>query len=1141
MKLSDDNKKDWLLLKKAFKSQWNSLTFTFHEIRRESGLLNELLLYIPFLVTVIFFVYTNRISHFYHNFGNYGFEETFLSGVQPVVKDLLAGRFRSLSLGLEGPAYPVFLALKGLFSGGDTLKDALFLNTLCGTVSLLIAYYLLRRIFSTATAVGSLLLIATNAVYFEFTYTACSAPLFLFFTVSAVFFIFSYPDAPQGNRRLFMILLAGVLSALSALTMMPGILLFAFFFLALFGFRIHEGKEDRPVLSATLFSASFLTVFIPTVLFILKAGAGFRPILSLTDVAGGNPLLTHLKNLYFRLFMDVSGLIGWAVGVFVMLGILLTALTGHGRREFAYYSLGLLLFVSLAFLKYDRLYSFILLLFYIPLAVNIFGSGAFRKVIENRAAYLFLAFFIGLSFYTMFSNMDKISAIARGEPKHLIDIANYILAHTGRESAILSDRPLLPSRTGRTHVVFPDTVSDFKALLRYAAARKADYLLADFPEYTLHPFLRFLADPAMKHPLGLVEEARSGQTALYRFNLDETAKTLFRTGEAVTVPFYCLNYRNPKKKSPETLIRFIRDRFQAKDFLRLPPTPFQVVTQYNLPGCVLNGLVFRGPFGEIVPASLYSPPSDFPLPTTGRWPAVLLLSGNQPDGKASPAVRNVAENLARRGCFVLSPDNPGCGERKGFGQSQAASVMTDLAYGLAPAHFFTAEAMAARNFFRNLSLASSETVSLVSLDEDAYTALYAALLDSTIRYVTYYGGLFPFDAFLMSAVKPAQALVPGIAAVASVEDLLALSNRCGKQVVALSPADNAFVSRLKQVKGVSVLMAADKDDFLKTNFALSIRRILVEAGLPVDTTLETGFRAIGENERSLTLTIGPDNLAGASPSYLEIENELARSFIPDSRFGDSLFVKLLPEEDNAPAIRMIRQRKDLTISEITMNSREGVCGSFIEITRKTLGGPVLIVPGAAYDSTGTNLDTGLLAAALNKGHTVCLLPFLTPRGGVKEAYQEYYARSLFGVPVRALFERRISALCRYYGKRPDVLATDAYSALGAYTILKKDSASLGRILCASLRLDALNHPFDDFRSGYDGLPEAASFPYGPDCLAASAAFYAYGPAAAEAYPDGMNAFPDRFIFHYNPDDSLWKEQVLPRRARTVFSADSLFF
>src|SRR3989339_2242545 len=298
----------WLLLKKTFRSQWSGLKLIYHELRHETGLIRELLLFLPFLITALFFIYTNRITYFYHNFGNYGFEEHFLSGIQPVIRALLAGRFDRLTLGLEGPVYPLVVALTGLFNGPDILKNALLVNTLCGTGALLAAYYLLRRLFGTATAVVSLILVSTNTVYFEYTYTACLAPLFLLLTLLSLLGLFTYADK-TGAQRIGRLIGSALFAALSAMTLLHGALLLPFFWISLFVLKTE--KEKQPLFSGLIFSGVFLITFLFFVFLVRKAGSPLFSTLPLIDLGGNNPFFTHLKGLYYRLLMDIDILLGW--------------------------------------------------------------------------------------------------------------------------------------------------------------------------------------------------------------------------------------------------------------------------------------------------------------------------------------------------------------------------------------------------------------------------------------------------------------------------------------------------------------------------------------------------------------------------------------------------------------------------------------------------------------------------------------------------------------------------------------------------------------------------------------------------------------------------------------------------------------
>ncbi|MFH0920564.1 MAG: glycosyltransferase family 39 protein [Fibrobacterota bacterium] len=1093
-----DNKKsgrdEWVLLKRSLVSQGRAFLDLFRELHEESDIAREILLFLPFAVALAFFYYTNRIAYFYHHLGNYGFEEQFLGQVVPLVNDLLSGRFSRLSLGLEGPLYPLLLALKAR-GGHDILKSALFLNALFGTGALLWAYYLLRTVFGTRTAALSLLFIATNAVYFEFTYTACPGVVFLLFCVGALHLFFK--GARDGRAAL--LFLSGALMALAVLTNIAALLLLLFAGLAVLTLGlVGEGARARARTLAWV-CAGFAVFFLPALLFLKGHSVHLFTALPFVKAAGGNALLTHLKTGYFRIFMNIGELIGWALGVFVVLGILFAVLTPQDRPRRAFHLLGLLFFLGLSLLEFDKLNSFILVIFLVPLAADVVGSGLYRRTLERRFALALLLAFTGLSFFSVFSNMDRIGGIAKGEPKQLLALAEYLSDHPGAKGLVLAQRPLLARRLDMPFLQLDSTTNGLLPLLRQAKEKGARLLLADFPEYNAFPFLRFLADPAMTRPFGLREVAREYPSALYEF--DFTALTALEgVAGPDTAALRALSLPRPAALPP--FGEFLKHRLvysSRRDALDRPP--FQVVTQYRLQGILLSGVLFRGAFKEVVTANLYQPGATASGVKTSR--GVVILPGNDRDGKASLLAKNYAENLAASGMAVLCIDAPGTGERTGPVFSHDAYLVNAGAVGFAPADAFVSEALAARRVLCELTGASSDSVGLIGIGEDAFTALYAAALEPGFTSVAIIGGLSPMAELAASPRAPVQALITGVAAYGTEALLLAVgANRV--RYYPLEPGRKEWAFFLGNNLGFTVVPSESPDQFVKEGFEKSLQKMGEDLGNDAIRLAAARFTGLPEQQKQATFTVGAQDLNEISAPFMEIplQVNLEPAFTPvDTPSSDAPFP--LPWQLwAAPA------------------------------------GPVKRVL-VWLQSADAALDSGLAQKAVDRGYAVCRLPLFDRCRNYAEARQRYYNLLLAGIRSDLQWKAALRAIADRYRVIPDLFAADSLASLVAVRLAADSLLSAGSLILSELRTAKVSAFTGGLLDGYDGVAYAEGAYVNLPRVRASLVMRAYRDLAARDWMEAASK-ARRVRPYCPPADTFAYDDALPKGAARITTADSLF-
>ena len=1136
-KPAPQEKREWTVFKKSMVHYWDTLTDTYHELRRESDLFNELVLYIPFVCAMLFFYYTNRIAYFYHNFGNYGLEENFIATTVPIIKDLFIGNFSRLSLGLDGPLYPFLLAVKGLVFGQvDLLKSALFLNVIFGTLALLTSYYLIKTVFNLKTAVISLILIATNTAYFEYTYTAGAGTLFFFLIVLSLFLLFrNHRDF--STRSAVLLFLSGAAGGFAALTNITGLLLLAFGPIAVYLFDI-AGRDEKIKLKTSLaFVLGFLSVFLTAALLIKLKAAIFITPLPLMEKAQGGLLLAHLKNLYFRLFADIGELIGWTIGAFVTLGILVMVLSENTRPQLAFMSLGILVFIGLAFLQHNRFNAFILLLFFVPLAANIFGSGVYKRILDRRVAVGLFVVFLALLCVSVFRNLNRIGDMAQGEPKHLIAIARYFREHPEEKGSIISERPLLPKRLSMEHIPLDPKIEDMAGLLKYAYEKKAKYLLADFPEYNACGYLRFLSLPQMKNPLHLKEIIRKDYSALYAFDfsgLDKISAPRY-TAEPVRAFLQGGAKALPRRASPDSIAAFITASFRVKDLSRLRTPAYQMVSRYNMKGYTLFGALVRGIFDEIITVNMYAPEVPQQTLRSAQRPSILILAGDDKEGKGAILPRNLAENLVRSGCFVIVMDAPGTGERIGPYASLSNFMLYQAASGYSPAELFISEALLVRNLFGNLPQARNDEVHLVGVGDDAYTALYTALLDTTVKSVTFVGGLVPFGDMALQNYRPVKALIPGLAGRFSFGALLtAVKERARNvQCISVNTLLNPVFGSYAADYGFRVFPIKNEQDFVKETFAKGIESLCAygdSAGAP---PAPVQFRGFNDQEKAVIGTIGDQAVTSNSPPLFDIfQRPETLSEDPDSGINAGNEPLIIRGMVALPATGGMERKK------MTLIDKSGLPVEWIESKAKGSKPDRLLAVIDALDSA--NADTALTQAAMEAGYTLCRVSLLPSVSGYPDALSAYYDNLLFGLSSRDRVRSALRIMRNYYHAVPVLLCADSLTLEAGLCLAGRDSTLVKRVILKNFtggRPDAL---LGDIYAGYDGNPYAAGEYVNLNNLLVSLVIRNFGDAQGDDLVDIAASKKVPVALYYPVADDAPSAETYADRAKIFTSASGLF-
>jgi hypothetical protein len=946
-------------------------------------------------------------------------------------------------------------------------------------------------------------------------------------------------SSKTGVKRISMLVLSGFCAALSSLTNGMGILLVLYGPLAIYMFEVCGEKPKEKAKSAALFLAGFIFLFLLSVLFVKTNAAVFFSKLPLLDKGTGSMVVAYFKNLYFRLFVDIGDLVGWTIGVFVLLGILIIALGENTKKQIAFIALGILIFIVLAVFKHNRFHSFIMILVYIPLAVNTFGSGAYKKVLEKRLALVLLLVFTVLAFISIFNSLNKIGRIAKGEPKHLIEIANYMIKNAEKRSGLISKQALLPRRIGFTHIPIPEGVNDLRGLLQYAREKGAGYLLADFPEYNTYPFLRFLSDPGMKSPLGLREFVRKDYSALYEldFSMLETKPGKPYSGRVPYQWIQLAKHSAIKPDSTGTPYYFINQRLRIKDPAKMKMPAHQFVRQYKMDGYLQKGIIFRGAFNEIVTANIYVPdlsgimsPS---IQADSLAPAAIVLPGQDREGKASTLAMNYGETLARLGYYVITLDWPGTGERVGPGWSHIAAMPFQAASGYAPAEIFIYETLLAKNLFGLFAGLNTAKVNVVAIGDDAFTALYTAVLDTAIHSITFVGGLVPFESMLGSNPKVSKALINGIAGRYSVGDLLNDIRHRKLQLVCMDSTQNSWGKKLERQFGMHVLYAAAQDAFVKENFEKSIIHITESTQLQPGAS---GIRMknIDPRQKQTTFTIGERNLNAISPRLLEIARNLV------TVRNDSLARDPLRAGYTQAATQVIEKtevRGNRVACKIIVGSTLPAAWTEIKLKNISKINRVIIFTGG--HEAELNTDSGFVKRALDRGYTVCQVSLFDQYGGYRDVLSRIYDYTLSGLALRDRLEEVFKQIKSYYQVQPDYFAQDWKGTLAGLGYLETHPSDFKQVFIQNLIPDAIDRLYSDVYQGYDGAMHADAEHVSLNNLYVSLMIQSYGTKNAGSYFELIERDGGWLTLYFDDPEDVGYDEY-PKDTRIVTQADSVF-
>ncbi|MGB5287667.1 MAG: glycosyltransferase family 39 protein [Ignavibacteriaceae bacterium] len=494
-----------------------------------SGNLEKLILFkhTGLIIAGFYFVVVALISFIFHTVGDYGIETDFFWGYVPNAKDFLSGNIPMDAF--RGPLYPMVLGIFG-FLLGDFFKAGILLAVISASFVIYFTFELLKKIFSPRISFFVTLFLALNPVFIQYSYSAGTDMFFNALVAATLFFFFKNKELNYKN-----LILAAFFGGLSYLTRYNGIFLMSFVFVILF---VNYWKINwfTRIKSSLLFVAVFLVTFSPWGLYCLSEKGSFfynenykniafevygkgkiswddfwfkesSKITSMSEIIfkdTGLFLSTTVNNIADHFLSDMDKLVGWHVGAFVVLGLILLAISNPFKcwksEEMGYHLVNLFFFGLLLLVFYSERFSLFLIPFYVLIAVQPFFSEKFKiaKFLPITFRYLLLG---GLIIFTFVKSYSFNSQNINSGPTELLTLQDWY------EQNIPAEKKGKIVAARKAHVAYyldmkfqlmpmADSYDEFIQKLR---EEHVDYLYFGIAEAGLRREFQYLIDPKENH------------------------------------------------------------------------------------------------------------------------------------------------------------------------------------------------------------------------------------------------------------------------------------------------------------------------------------------------------------------------------------------------------------------------------------------------------------------------------------------------------------------------------------------------------------------------------------------------------------------------------------------------------------------
>jgi hypothetical protein len=481
---------------------------------------------VAFALSAIYTAILLWAAHVYHRVGDYGVETDFFWSYAPdarTIQEMLKGNGGTFPIdGFRGPMYSIALALVA-FIIQDFFAAGVTLGILCAGATLLLTYRLVLEFFGKVEALIVLLILATNSVFIQYSYSAGTD---MFFNLVATLAVYAFLKELNGEGFKWL-LVGSIASGVALLTRQNSLFLIVGYVIARFLLNPSKQSIKAQVISALAVLGVVFAIYAPYGFYTLQTKGKFfyslnylniakdlfgretnwdtfwfkksQSFNSLGDVIFADPvkfITNTLANIPSHFIGDMGELLSWFLGIFVMGGILAVSVQRNLTRvQVAYFLFAVLNFGILLLTFYGARFSLNLIAPFAVLAVLFFKWNAVPKAVHYALPIaLAIVLFQSVQFHR--KNIDS-------GPQEMLALREKFFEVTGRDSKthykeiIITRKPHIAYYLNLDMGGFP-MAETYDALIAEARKLGASYLFYSYFEANLRPQFRFLFD--VKNP-----------------------------------------------------------------------------------------------------------------------------------------------------------------------------------------------------------------------------------------------------------------------------------------------------------------------------------------------------------------------------------------------------------------------------------------------------------------------------------------------------------------------------------------------------------------------------------------------------------------------------------------------------------------
>ncbi len=480
------------------------------------------------------------ISLLFQRVSDFGVGTDFFGSFVPEARQILKGHLPIDPF--KGPVYTIVLAsLSFIFQ--DFFYTGIIISVISSGVVIFLSFQIIRKIFNHIFAMVVVLFLLINPSFVQYTYSAGTDMFFNGLTVCALFFLLQGIE----SRPFLNSSLAGLFSGIAYLTRYNGIFLLIGVLAIVF---LYAYTMKKRIFAALIFLSIYLLTITPWGLYCSKEKGDFfynqnylnvgyemyhkltldwegywykkdKEFDSMLSVFKKDPLVfsrTIVNNIYNHFCDDMSLLVGWQIGAFVLFGILLTVVAAKpSRYEIFYIIINAALFLTLLVVFYSERFSLFLIPLYLTLAFKTLFMGRWalsrlwpKEIIATIVVALFLWTFT-LSFsqnYILIQSDADIASVGRQ-----VNIMVKSMVPGDHQDKILALRkPALAYLTGFDFHALP-AAPTYDQFIDKLKQDKVDYLYFGQYESSTRSELKDLLDTTNTHkglrPLFMLEKPRA--------------------------------------------------------------------------------------------------------------------------------------------------------------------------------------------------------------------------------------------------------------------------------------------------------------------------------------------------------------------------------------------------------------------------------------------------------------------------------------------------------------------------------------------------------------------------------------------------------------------------------------------------------